>query len=70
DKSAAELSALSGVQDVILQNNGMKLLSLEDEKYGKDIFNQLSDGQYIQTFDQEPPTLDEFFNMKAGARHE
>jgi len=55
---------------VILQNNGMKLLILEDEKYGKDIFNQLSDGQYIQTFDQEPPTLDEIFKMKAGARHE
>ncbi|MCT7731360.1 MAG: ABC transporter ATP-binding protein, partial [Lactobacillus crispatus] len=25
---------------------------------------------YIQTFDQEPPTLDEIFKMKAGARHE
>lgn len=70
DKSAAELSALPGVKDVISQNNGMKLLILEDEKYGKDIFNQLSDGQYIQTFDQEPPTLDEIFKMKAGARHE
>ena len=70
DKSAAELSALPGVKDVILQNNGMKLLILADEKYGKDIFNQLSAGQYIQTFDQEPPTLDEIFKMKAGARHE
>ena len=70
DKSAAELSALPGVKDVILQNNGMKLLILADEKYGKDIFNQLSAGQYIKTFDQEPPTLDEIFKMKAGARHE
>ena len=70
DKSATELSALPGVKDIILQNNGMKLLILADEKYGKDIFNQLSAGQYIQTFDQEPPTLDEIFKMKAGARHE
>lgn len=31
DKSAAELSALPGVKDVISQNNGMKLLILEDE---------------------------------------
>ena len=46
------------------------MIILEDEKDGKDIFNQLSDGQYIQTFDQEPPTLDEIFKMKAGVRHE
>ena len=70
DKNATELSALLGVKDIILQNNGMKLLILADEKYGKDIFNQLSAGQYIQTFDQEPPTLDEIFKMKAGVRHE
>ncbi len=70
DKNATELSALPGVKDIILQNNGAKLLILADEKYGKDIFNQLSAGQYIQTFDQEPPTLDEIFKMKAGARHE
>ena len=55
---------------MILQNNGTKLLVLKDEKYGKDIFDQLSAGQYIQTFDQEPPTLDEIFKMKAGVRHE
>ena len=46
----------------------MKII-LEDEKYGKAIFDELSAGQYIQTFDQEPPTLDEIFKMKAGARH-
>ena len=61
---------MPGVKDVISQNNGMKLRILEDEKYGKDILNQLSAGQYIQTFDQEPPTLDEIFKMKAGVRHE
>src|SRR5699024_1960506 len=70
DKSAADLSALPGVEDVILHNNGLKLLLLAEEIYGNDIVNTLSAGQYIQTFDQEPPTLDEIFKRKAGARHE
>ena len=70
DKNADELMTLPGVKDVILQNNGTKLLILDDEKYGREIFDTLSAGQYIQTFDQEPPTLDEIFKMKAGAHHE
>ena len=69
DKSLSDLRELPGVTDAIAQNNGSKLLILEDEKYGKAIFDELSAGQYIQTFDQEPPTLDEIFRMKAGARH-
>lgn len=69
DKSLSDLRELPGVTDAIAQNNGSKLLILEDEKYGKAIFDELSAGQYIQTFDQEPPTLDEIFKMKAGARH-
>lgn len=69
DQSIDELNTLPGVRDVVSQNNGSKLLILEDEKYGKAIFDELSAGQYIQTFDQEPPTLDEIFKIKAGARH-
>ena len=37
---------------------------------GEEIFNMLSHGKYLQTFDQEPPTLDEIFKMKAGEENE
>lgn len=70
DKTLAQLEQLPGVRKTIAQNNGSKLLILKDEKYGKAIFDELSAGQYIQTFDQEPPTLDEIFKIKAGVRHE
>lgn len=33
-------------------------------------FKILSHGEYLQTFDQEPPTLDEIFKLKAGENNE
>ena len=70
DWSKDELLALDGVQSVELLNDGKYKLILEDAKYGHEIFDKLSNGQYLQTFDQEPPTLNEIFKLKAGASHE
>lgn len=61
---------LPGVENAILQNNGIYKLWLTNASYGKEIFNTLSHGKYLQTFDQEPPTLDEIFKMKAGEDNE
>ncbi len=46
DKNATELSALPGVKDIILQNNGMKLLILEEHRTGAAII--LSDHEQRQ----------------------
>ena len=61
---------LSGGENAVLQNNGIYKLWLTNASYGEEIFDTLSHGKYLQTFDQEPPTLDEIFKMKAGEEHE
>ena len=45
-------------------------MRIEDEKYGSEIFNFISKGSYVRTFDHEPPTLDEIFKEKAGEKNE
>ncbi|MBD5316589.1 MAG: ABC transporter ATP-binding protein [Bacteroides sp.] len=65
-----EVKELPGVQKAILQNNGVYKIWLDKASYGQEIFNLLSQGKYIQTFDQEPPTLDEIFKLKAGENNE
>ncbi len=70
DLNLDNVKNLPGVEDAILQNNGIYKLWLTDASYGEEIFNTLSHGKYLQTFDQEPPTLDEIFKMKAGEENE
>lgn len=61
------LSSLEGVESVKLLSNGSFVLFLKDESYGRSIFDEITQGDYIQTFSQQPPTLEEIFKMKAGA---
>ena len=70
DLNLDNVKNLPGVEDAILQNNGIYKLWLTNASYGEEIFNTLSHGKYLQTFDQEPPTLDEIFKMKAGEENE
>ncbi|ATO44715.1 ABC transporter ATP-binding protein [Loigolactobacillus coryniformis] len=42
------------------------LLQLADPAAGPEIFRQLTQGQYIEEFSQQAPTLDEIFRMKVG----
>ena len=51
------------------KHEGFHLL-LGDEFYGKLIFQQVTQGNYIPTFDQHTPSLDDIFKMKVGESHE
>lgn len=64
------LSALEGVDEVTQLATGEYRLILQDENIGPDLFDTISNGQYVQSFSQQPPTLDEIFKMEAGGRHE
>ncbi|RPA61278.1 ATP-binding cassette domain-containing protein [Aerococcus agrisoli] len=67
---ADKLVALEGVDAVTEVTAGEYKLILADESFGKNLFNTISQGQYIQEFSQQPPTLDEIFKMEAGGKHE
>jgi ABC-2 type transport system ATP-binding protein len=43
---------------------------LDDPAAGRDIFDRLTGGHYIEEFSQQPPTLDEIFRLKAVTNHE
>lgn len=70
DLGLDEVKKLPGVENAILQNNGIYKLWLAAANYGQEIFKILSHGEYLQTFDQEPPTLYEIFKLKAGENNE
>ncbi|WP_334329634.1 ABC transporter ATP-binding protein [Companilactobacillus sp. HBUAS59699] len=70
DWSADKLSELPHVISVTQREKNRYLLDLDDEIAGKDIFDILTKGQYIEEFSQQPPTLNEIFRMKAGDRNE
>lgn len=63
------LSILTGVSSVKQRGNHSFLLTLEDDSYGEALFKEITQGQYIRTFSQQPPTLEEIFKMKAGEAH-
>lgn len=59
------LENLPHVVAVNRTNQGLWRLILDDEKAGEDLFAKISGGQYISTFDQQAPTIDEIFKMKS-----
>ena len=61
-----ELASLPHVISVNLTKNGSYRLVIDDEQAGKELYSLLTKGEYIRTFNQEAPTLDEIFKMKAG----
>ncbi|WP_125762928.1 ABC transporter ATP-binding protein [Companilactobacillus hulinensis] len=70
DWTADRLSQLPHVISVIQREYNRYLLDLDDETAGKDIFDTLTNGQYIEEFSQQPPTLNEIFRLKAGDHNE
>lgn len=64
--SQVELEALPHVSRASLTNQGIWRLILDDETAGKDLFDLLTKGQYIATFDQQAPTIDEIFKLESG----
>lgn len=70
DWTKEQLEQLSHVVKVEPQEEKRFVLRLDDEKAGKEIFDELTHGQYIEEFNQQPPTLNEIFRLKAGAKDE
>ncbi|KAA9301149.1 ABC transporter ATP-binding protein [Aerococcus sp. UMB8608] len=65
-----QLAGLEGVDKVEVDRPGVYQLELQDESYGPKIFDQVTQGHYIKTFSQQPPTLEAIFKMKAGGSNE
>lgn len=61
-----ELANLPHIISVNLTKNGSYRLVIDDEQAGKELYSLLTKGEYIRTFNQEAPTLDEIFKMKVG----
>ncbi|ALL02722.1 sodium ABC transporter ATP-binding protein [Streptococcus sp. HMSC071H03] len=64
--SQTELEELPHVSKANLTNQGTWRLILDDEAAGKELFDLLTKGQYIETFDQQAPTIDEIFKLESG----
>ena len=61
-----ELEKLPHVKQVSLTKQGSWKLILDDESAGRELFPILTQGQYIATFDQQAPTIDEIFKLESG----
>ena len=61
-----QLAGLEHVTKVSQTRSGSCRLEIDDEKYGAELFKTITKGKYVQTFDQQPPTLNEIFKIKAG----
>lgn len=70
DWSNEQLAALPGVKTITENSDGFKVLDLSDPSHGKEIFAAVTQGGYIATFSQQPPSLDEIFRLKAGEKNE
>lgn len=66
DWDKEQLENLPNVIDVSETKQGTWKLILSDESVGENIFDILSEGHYISTFEHQPPTIDEIFKMVAG----
>ena len=66
DLSQAELEALPHVVKVMQTKQGIWKLILDDETAGPELFDRLTQGSYVATFDQQAPTIDEIFKLESG----
>lgn len=62
------LGQLPGVVQVEEVHPHQFKLYLDSADQGPHIFDQVSGGQYISMFNQQPPSLEEIFKMKAGGK--
>lgn len=65
-----QLLALPGVKTGQVKSDGNYFLVLEDESYGKAIYDKIVQGQYTTAFYQQPPTLEQIFKEEVGAHNE
>ncbi|WP_286926878.1 MULTISPECIES: ABC transporter ATP-binding protein [Lysinibacillus] len=65
DWSTTQLLTLEGVKDVRVEKE-QTVLTLKDESFAQSIFQQLSNGEYIEKFSLDYLSLDEIFKDKVG----
>lgn len=68
DMPRERLEGLPHVISMTLTNQGNWRLILEDEAAGEELFDLITGGKYVPVFDQQTPTIDEIFKMKAGVQ--
>ncbi|HFI0442757.1 TPA: ABC transporter ATP-binding protein [Streptococcus suis] len=61
-----QLEGLPNVLSVQMTNHDKWRLVLDDEAAGPELFQLISGGHYLATFDQQAPTIDEIFKIKSG----
>lgn len=66
DRSQEELEALPHVRQASQTKQGSWKLILDDPEAGQELFDLLTQGRYIATFDQQAPTIDEIFKLESG----
>lgn len=62
----SEVEEIEGVQLVEKREDGSLEITLSSPEAGKEIFARATSRGYIPMFNQQPPTLEEIFKMKAG----
>lgn len=67
---AATFMTMEGVKKAVLREDGVTEIDLSTPDAGRAIFDAVTADGYISMFNQQPPTLEEIFKMKAGAYHE
>lgn len=60
-----KLESLEHVVSISQTKQGNWRLILDDETAGPKLFEEISGGNYVSTFDQQAPTIDEIFKMKS-----
>lgn len=68
--SVADLLTFDGVERAFVRPDGITEVTLAEPKVGEEIFMRATANGYIPMFNQQPPTLEEIFKMKAGAPNE
>ncbi|MEO1782684.1 ABC transporter ATP-binding protein [Enterococcus diestrammenae] len=68
--TAQQVAEIAGVETVTSREDGALSITLNSPEVGREIFQLATQAGYIPMFNQQPPTLEEIFKMKAGDRHE
>lgn len=71
-ESATPIETLQAIEGVVhvtpARHSGVNIV-LENETYGRGVYDVVTQNGYIYAFSQQPPTLEEIFKMKVGEQH-
>ncbi|KAF1305127.1 ABC transporter ATP-binding protein [Enterococcus saccharolyticus] len=68
--SKETVAQMDGVQQVIVREDSSLEITLSRPEVGRELFELATKDGYIPMFNQQPPTLEEIFKLKAGDIHE